>query len=323
MINAVFEFLNRHSNIIITTHENADADGLGAERVFSQIALSLGKQIRIINSSPISESFRFMDPGNTIEIWDEVKDDIPEKAGMVILDSSDEYYIGKLREYIPLASEVFAIDHHEPNPFSPLKGYIDPTASSTCELMVELAEAAGVKIAPGNAMAAYAGLVYDSGFFAYPKTTNRTFKAALTLVEDGVKPNEVYRALNENAPVGALLLQKTVLSTLEIHNQGRVAVQILKKEDLEKCHARFEDAENFINLPLKCREIEVSIMIKENKEGQTRCSLRSKGAVNVSKIAQTQGGGGHVTAAGFKSSFSLEETMGIILEKVNKELKKK
>jgi len=323
MKNAVFEFLNRHSSIIITTHDHADADGLGAERAFSQIVLSMGKQMRIINSSPTPENFTFMDPEYTIETWDAVQHELPEKAGMVILDTSDEYNIGKLKEYIPRAAEIFIIDHHEIAPLSKLKGYIDTSASSSCEMVVELAQDAGVVLSPDRARAAYAGIVYDTGFFAYSKTTNRTFKAALILVEDGVVPYDVYKELNEKATTGALLLQKAVFSTLEIHNQGRVAVQMLRKEDLENCGANFEDAEHFINIPLKSRDIEVSILIKENREGQVRCSLRSKGTVNVSKIAQTLGGGGHVRAAGFKSTHNPEETLHTILEKVGKALEKK
>ena len=322
MENLVFDFLKRHSSLLITTHDIADADGIGAELVFYQIARHYGIEARIINSSAIPENFQFMDPDQIIEQWDKVQDNLPKKAGMVVMDSSDEYHIGKLREYIEEAAEVFVVDHHESNPLSKLKGYMDSSASSTCEIALELAFAKGIKLTASTAKAAYTGIVYDTGFFAYSKTSIRTFKAALALVEAGVNPYEVYRDLNENASTGALLLQKTVISTLEIHNQGKIAVQILRKEDLDLCHASYEDAENFINLPLKCREIEVSILIKENREGQTRCSLRSKGGVNVSKIAQTLGGGGHVAAAGFKSSYGPDETLGIVLEKVRKELKK-
>ncbi|MCL2130390.1 MAG: bifunctional oligoribonuclease/PAP phosphatase NrnA [Treponema sp.] len=322
MENLVLDFLKRHSSIIITTHDIADADGIGAELVFIQIARHCGIEARIINASAVPDNFQFMDPDQIIEQWDKAQDNLPKKAAMVVMDSSDEYHIGKLRDYIDEASEVFVIDHHESNPLAKLKGYMDSSASSTCEIVLEFAFAMGIKLTPSTAKAAYTGIVYDTGFFAYSKTSSRTFKAALTLVETGVNPYEVYRDLNENASIGALLLQKTVISTLEIHNQGKVAVQILRKEDLEQCHASYEDAENFINLPLKCREIEVSLLIKENREGQTRCSLRSKGAINVSKIAQTLGGGGHVAAAGFKSPYGPDETLGIILEKLSKELNK-
>jgi len=189
-------------------------------------------------------------------------------------------------------------------------------------MMVELALKDGVVLTPECARAAYAGIVYDTGFFAYSKTTERTFRAALALVEAGVKPYEIYREMNENASTGSLLLQKQVLSTLKIQNQGRVAVQMLRKEDLETTGAHYEDAENFINVPLKSREVEVSVLIKENREGQTRCSLRSKGSINVSKIAQALGGGGHVSAAGFKSSLGPNETLEKVLEKVSEALDK-
>ena len=315
-------FLERHSSLIITTHDRADADGLGAEKVFSYIAAKMGKSARIINSSPVPEHFRFMDPDNSIEVWNDVKDTVNDNYALVILDTTDEYNIGDLKDFIPLAAEVLVIDHHEPNQFCAFKGLIDNTASSTCELVVEFANEKNIILPPEFAMAAYAGMVYDTGFFSYSKTTGRSFKAALALVEAGVKPYSVYQELNESSSNGTLLLQKKVLSTLEIHNQGRVATQVLSKDDLISLGAHYEDAENFINVPMKSKEIEVSILVKENKEGQVRCSLRSKGSVNVSKVAQILGGGGHVNAAGFKSSLSIEDTLEKIKSVITGELEK-
>ena len=322
MMNAVFEFLDRHSSVILTTHHPADADGLGAEKALAFIAGTMGKQARIVNSGPVPESFRFMDPGKKIEALDEAKEALPGGSGLLILDTTDEYNIGSIKDFLPSAAEVLVIDHHEPAPFCAFKGLVDNKASSTCELAVELAQARGIKLSAESAMAAYAGIVYDTGFFSYSKTTVRTFRAALALVEAGVNPYNVYRELSESGTIGALRLQKIVLSTLEISADGRVAVQVLRKEMLEKSGARFEDAENFINIPLKAKSVEVSVLVKENKEGQIRCSLRSKGKINVSRIAQTQGGGGHVSAAGFRSSRSMEETITNILGIISAELDK-
>jgi phosphoesterase RecJ-like protein len=90
---------------------------------------------------------------------------------------------------------------------------------------------------------------------------------------------------------------------------------ILRREDLAATGALFEDAESFVNIPIKSKGVLVSILVKENEEGKIRCSLRSKGAVNVSKIAQWFSGGGHALAAGFRSDATLEETMEQVLEK--------
>jgi phosphoesterase RecJ-like protein len=320
MADAVFDFLNRHSSLVVTTHENADPDGMGAELVFCQLAKSMGKNVRIVNSGAIAEKYRFLDAENAIESWGNFEKSLDREAALVIMDSADEYNIGELRDLIHYASEVFVIDHHEPNQFNPLKGYIDPTASSTCELAVELAMKAGISLTPVNARAAFAGIAYDTGFFAYSKTTLRTFKAAGALVEAGAVPYDTYREFYQKRNIGALLLERSVLGSLEIVDQGRVAVQVLRKEFLEKCGAALEDSEGFINTPLKCKDVEVSVLIKENKEGNVRCSLRSKGGVNVSKIAQSMGGGGHIAAAGFKSSKNLDETLHTILERISKEI---
>ena len=317
---AVFEFLERYSSLIITTHDPADPDGLGAEKIFSLLIKSMGKIVHIVNSGPIPENYRFTDPEAEIKTYADIKENIPRGAALVILDTTDEYNIGEIKEIIPHVPEVFVIDHHEPNQFCTFAGYIDSSASSTVELAVELLIEKGIAINPGHATAAYAGIVYDTGFFAYSKTTERTFRAALALVEAGVIPYMVYHELNESSSAASLLLQKIIFASLEIHNEGRVAIQMFRKEDLESSGARYEDAENFINMPMKCKDMEVSILVKENREGQVRCSLRSKGGVNVSKIAQSLGGGGHVAAAGFKSSLDPAKTCAMILEKVNEAL---
>jgi phosphoesterase RecJ-like protein len=118
----------------------------------------------------------------------------------------------------------------------------------------------------------------------------------------------------ESASRGALLLQKQSLSTLEFYEEGRIAIQTLRKEDFLSCGANFEDAEILVNIPLKAKEVEVSLLIKETPEGEVRCSLRSKGKINVSKVAQVFGGGGHAHAAGFKSRLNQEETLKKLLE---------
>jgi phosphoesterase RecJ-like protein len=310
------DLLKRHSTLVLTTHQNPDPDGLGAETVFAQICRDFGKQVRIINAESAPKRFSFMDRGREREVWEHLREPLPPKAALVILDTSDEYNIGRVREFIGEALEVFVIDHHEPSPFCTFRGYFDNTASSVCEMAVELAMDAGVTLNPLSANAAYSGIVYDSGSFAYSKTTARTFRAALSLVEAGVNPYEIYHELHETASTGVLLLQKKVLSTLKLYNEGRAAVQLLKKEDLSESGAQFDDAEHFVNEPMKANDIAVSVLIKENQEGKIRCSLRSKGGVNVSKIAQSFGGGGHVSAAGFHSRENMEKTLELVLEKI-------
>jgi phosphoesterase RecJ-like protein len=306
-----------NGRFVLTTHDTPDADGLGAELALAYILEKLHKEVCILNASSIPARFRFMDPLNKAGVWDQEKHrDLPGKAALIILDTSDEFHTGAMKEVIPLFSTVVVIDHHELNPRSTLEGYIDPSAAATSEMVMELAAHYGVSLDSETAMAVFAGISYDSGSFAYSKTSARTFKAAQALVEAGARPYEIYGALNESASTASLLLQSRVLTSLTLHCAGRVAALSLRREDLAATGANAEEAESFINIPLRARDVAVSILVKENEDGKIRGSLRSKGAVNVSKIAQQFSGGGHAMAAGFRSDATLEETMEQVLEKV-------
>jgi len=317
MIDKLKTFIERHDLFILTTHDPADADGLGAELVFACILRGAGKSFNIINSSPIPEQFGFMDRQGIIERLDSQKHAaLPEQAAVIMLDTADLHNIGQMRDLVCRAKEVFIVDHHEIMSASFFPGICDPTAASTCELAVELAALMGVTLESGAAFAAYAGMVYDTGFFAYQKTSARSFRAAITLLELGVNPNEAYLKLCENSAARALLLQKKAFASLEIHCGGQVASQILRQEDFTEAGAVNDDADGFVNVPLRAREILVSVMVKESRKGKVKCSLRSKGNIDVSKIAHDFGGGGHVNAAGFKSDVNVDQTLALALTKI-------
>jgi len=318
MIDKIKAFLERYNLFILTTHDPADADGLGAQLVFVCILRGLGKQFRIINSSPIPEQFKFMDRQGIIEILDSEKHrELPEQAAVIMVDTADMHNIGHMRDLVCRAKEVFIFDHHEVMSTSHFSGICDSTASSTCEMAVELALAMDITIEGDAAFAAYTGMVYDTGFFAYQKTSTRSFRAAITLLELGVNPTGAYQELCENTATRSLLLQKRAFASLEIQCNGQVATQVLRMEDFAETGAVNDDSDGFVNVPLRAREIVVSVMVKESRKGKVKCSLRSKGNIDVSKIAHDFGGGGHVNAAGFKSDLNIDQTLALTLTKIS------
>ncbi|MDR2575253.1 MAG: bifunctional oligoribonuclease/PAP phosphatase NrnA [Treponema sp.] len=317
MIDKLKTFLERHNHFILTTHDPADADGLGAQLVFACILRELGKQFRIINSNPVPEQFSFMDRQGIIEALDAEKHNtLPEQSAVIMVDTADLHNIGLMRDLVCRAKEVFIIDHHEIMSASHFSGICDPSAASTCEMAVELAAAMNVIIEDGAAFAAYTGMVYDTGFFAYQKTSARSFRAAITLLELGVNPTGAYQELCQNTATRALLLQKRAFASLEIHCNGKAASQVLRMEDFAETGAVNDDSDGFVNVPLRAREIVVSVMVKESRKGKVKCSLRSKGDIDVSKIAHDFGGGGHVNASGFKSDLNVDQTLDLALAKI-------
>jgi len=238
-------------------------------------------------------------------------------ARPVIVDTHDLGYLGdRSAAFVAASRRPLVIDHHEPKyPAGELE-LLDPAASSTCELVYYLSRALGAELPLDAAEAIFAGIIYDTGSFAYPKTSESTFACALDLVRSGVQPYEMHRRMYESASSGVLMLQKAVISSLELAAEGRIALLSLKKEDLASSGASYEDAEDLVNIPLQDKVVEVSVLFKENSEGRLRCSLRSKGAVNVARIAQDFGGGGHKTAAGFTCAAPLARAKGDVLQSI-------
>jgi len=317
----IINFINSNDNFILTAHETPDGDAIGSE-IAAYLALkSIGKTVRIMNADPMAEKYAFLDVDNAIELFssDEmIPEDIHDWV-LMILDTNDINNIGTIKEKVlSRVKDFFIYDHHEGGDSVSTANHIESEASSTCEMLYNLFAAMKIKMTYEMLVAIYLGIVYDTGSFIYPKTSAKTFAIAEICVSKGVNPNFVYSKLYESNSISSLMLQSRVLSTLEFFYDQHVAVQTMLKDDIIESGALYEEADSLINLPLKSEAIKVSVFFKENLEGILRCSMRSKGNIDVSFIAQIFNGGGHKTAAGFKSKYPLDEIKLKVLEMLNK-----
>ncbi len=304
---ALVSFLERNERLILTTHESPDGDGIGAELALCRALRSLGKRVVVLNSDPTPDRFRFLDAERTAGTIDESAPLLDDLGGwaLLILDTNDERGLGLVTERVlPRVRERFVVDHHEGEAAN---GLIDSDASATCEIVYRLLVAMKAPIDLPTSTALFAGIVFDTGSFAYPKTTAETFAVAHDLVRRGVVPNSVFSRIYESNSVPSLLLLSRVYASLELYFGNRVAVQYMGKEMISECGASYEEADEVVNFPLRSERVKVSVFFKERPDGLLRCSLRSKGGVDVSEIATAFGGGGHKTAAGFKCVYPLEQ----------------
>ena len=318
---SIADFINNNDRFILTAHETPDGDAIGSEIAAYFALKSLGKEVKIINADPMAEKYSFLDTENAIELYtDQLK--LPEDLGnwvLMILDTNDINNIGTIKvNILTRVRNHFIFDHHEGGDSVSSANHIESEASSTCEMLYELFTEMGIEKTYEMLVAIYLGIVYDTGSFIYPKTTARTFAIAEDCVRNGVNPNFIYAKLYESNSISSLMLQSRVLSTLEFYYDKHVAVQTMLKDDIIESGALYEEADSLINIPLKSEDIKVSIFFKENTEGILRCSMRSKGNIDVAFIAQIYNGGGHKTAAGFKSKYPLEEIKAKVLEMLNK-----
>jgi bifunctional oligoribonuclease and PAP phosphatase NrnA len=314
-------FIEEHDKFIITAHETPDGDALGSECALYSALKVLGKEVLIFNADPTPYKYQFIAEKRNIEqitSEEQLPDGIDEYV-LIILDTNDIENIGTVKDIVlTRVKDYFIIDHHENDDEFETNHLIQVDASSTCEILFSLFEELQIDLTFDLAQPLYVGIVYDTGSFIYPKTTARTFSIAEKLVRTGVNPNSVYSHLYESNSISALVLQSKVLASLELLYNSHVAVQTMLKETVQECGASYEEADTLINIPLKSEKILVSVFFKENLEGILRCSLRSKGDINVAEIAQRFSGGGHKTAAGFKCREPLETTKKEVLQQLQK-----
>jgi bifunctional oligoribonuclease and PAP phosphatase NrnA len=315
------DFLSRTQRFIVTSHETPDADAIGSECAISKALRGLGREVIVLNADPTPHKLSFLDPEKTIQFL-EREDQVPADIGeysLLMLDTNDTQNIGQIASLVlPRVREHFIIDHHEQEEDLMAGNFIRKSASSTAEILYLLLREMNVTIDREMAQALFTGIVYDTGSFIYPKTTALTFEIARDLVAKGVRPNTVYSKLYESNSISALILQARVLTTLELFFSNHVSLLTMTREMVVDSGANYEEADQLINIPLRSEDIRVSVFFKQNPAGLLRCSLRSKANINVAEIAQSFGGGGHRTAAGFKCHDTLEKSKQVVLEKLRK-----
>ncbi len=313
-------YLNTYDRFIISTHESPDPDGLGAEIAFKEFLLKLGKHALIINSDPTPSKFSFIDPDNEIIIFNEnMKIDNLNDFAVFVLDTNDFDNIGKTYHHIKESiRDVFIIDHHEGGQDKIKTNFIKVEASSTSEIIGNTLQHFGIIPSFKAAQALYAGIVFDTGCFKYPKTSPVTFVLAAQLVSLGVKPYEIYQQIYENNSLEVFRLRALMLSTMEVHFGGKLILLKLTPEMIKETNAPFSEGEVNINLPLSIQGVVASVLVKQDAGGPVKVSMRTKGNLDVAQIAIANGGGGHKNAAGYKSPYDFETTKMKVLEEMSR-----
>lgn len=292
MLSQVVELIENKTFFGITTHRRPDGDGIGSSLALWWLLKSLGKQAEVIVRDPVPSSCIRLPGADKVRRVETVDRDYD---AVFVIECSDVERpgINELDKQF-----VVNIDHHSTSELFGDINWIDSTASAVGEMIYNLCKAIGGRITRDIAECVYTALLTDTGSFHYSNTTERTFKVASELIRAGVKPAKLAESVFSSYPWSRIELLAKVMSSVKRHDSGTVASLRQSQEMLELASATEEDAEGFVNIPLSAEDVEAVVMLKESEPGIFRASLRSKGDVNVVKIAEKFGGGGHKNAAG-------------------------
>lgn len=321
--NRAIGLINNSQKVLITSHTRPDGDACGCVRAMCDILTGLGKEVHPVFMSPLPEWYEFLFEQKVPILGDNVTKEQLHKGHydecdlVIIVDTNSYVQLPGFDEWLKDSQiKVLVIDHHVTSDRLGDVELVDTTAAATGEIVFDLIKYAGWQISKAVAEALFVALSTDSGWFRFKNADARIYRSAAELIELGANPSEIYQKMYQNFSPARMKLMVRMLDSMELHFDGRVATQYIKRLDFDETGASGKDTENLIDECQRIASVEVAALFVELKDGGFRCSLRSKGDVNVREIAQKYGGGGHTVAAGVNLEGSLEKSMKSILEEV-------
>lgn len=309
----MIEALSRARRVLLTTHVRPDGDAIGTTAAMSMGLRRRGVESEVLLLTHVPHKYEFLYADNGVK-WIDVERGWPaslqfEKFDtLLVCDTGTWSQLPGLRERIADWSvPKLVLDHHLTQEDWADHKLVITEAGAAGEIAAELLEQWDVKIDAPIATALFIAIASDTGWFQFSNTRPFTMRLAATLMEAGVNTDEVYKHLYQSERPQRVALQTRAMQSLELLANNRLAVMTVRKRDFEQTGAGVPATENLINIPLQVASVEVSLLFVEPPEGgPVRVSLRSKGAIDVSKFAETFGGGGHARAAGLKLEATLE-----------------
>jgi bifunctional oligoribonuclease and PAP phosphatase NrnA len=307
MLSQVVELIESKRRFMITSHVRPDGDSTGSSLALYWTLKALGKEADVIMRDPIPVHYRELPGAHEILVRPELTE---RYDAAFVIECSDID-----RPALPGLEKQFVvnIDHHTTTASFGDINWIDATAAAVGEMIYNLCKALGVTVNQQIAECVYTALLTDTGSFHYSNTTERTFKIASELVRRGARPAHIARALYESQPYSKIKLLGRVLSTLRCDETGRLAWVSMTRDMMLESGATEDDLDGIVSHPMSIDGVEAVAFFKEMQPGHFRISLRSKGTVDVSKVAERFGGGGHKCASGCAFVGNLESAEDRVL----------
>lgn len=302
------DFLIKNDDYLISGHVQPDGDVFGSTFAMYLILKNFDKKVTVsFEPAFVPKKYRFLQ-----ETKIKNKKDISVVENFIVMECPDRKRLGALEELSLKAVNVINIDHHLENDFYGDLNIVDPGASATTEMIYKLARILNVDITKKIANCIYVGLVTDTGRFQYSNTKAETLDLAAEMVRKGVEPGFIFEAIYENCSMQSLVLLGTVVNNMKLAADGKIIWSYIDRKSTPP-GTDPGDTENLINYLRSVEGPKVAALIKMDDD-EHKVSLRSKGDLDVAKIASKMNGGGHKNAAGFSSKMKLDE-MVLWLEK--------
>ncbi len=311
------EIVREHNRFVVTSHVRPDGDSIGSAVALRAGLQQLGKQVTIVNPTIAPPRYAFLDPNREILAANDpvARAVVRDAEVIIIVDTSSWDQIGPVRPLIESAqAKRVVIDHHVSEDDLGAVMFKDTTLPACGLLVLEALTALNCTITPEIAESLFAAIATDTGWFRFESTSALVLRVAAELVDQGARPDYVYRRIFEENSLARLHLMGRALTRLNLSPSKRASYTYISRLDLQETGALQQDTEDVVNYTLTLAEAEIGLLFIELDERRTKVSFRSKGSISCTELAARFGGGGHQHAAGAVLNMSLQEAMKTVLE---------
>ena len=310
-LETIAEILKGSQSVLVVTHVSPDPDAVGSCGALTMALQSMGIETDFFLTSAVPYKMSKLLPFDPIR-------ELPEKrySTVAVIDCANTDRLGEeFRDQIlSAANQIICIDHHISHSNFTNLCYVEPTKSSSAQLIYDLLRILKAEISPKIADLLYAGLCDDTGSFRWSNANEEAFTYAAYLVKAGANPSEVSRNMYFSIPARILKLRAYALSALEYYCDGRVCFLPISSKILSELECSDDDTDGLVDEARSGEKVVVAAIIRQS-EDRWRFSLRSKSdSVDVNALSLKFGGGGHKLAAGYRRKGDLEVLKRELLE---------
>jgi phosphoesterase RecJ-like protein len=303
------ELVRSHQRFLLTTHIRPDGDGLGSMLALADTLEGHGKDVRLTVASTLPPRYDFLAPPGRIHRFEPTADGWGDPQAVIVLDTGTWNQLGDFGNFLKTTPVIkVVIDHHPTQDDLGALRLVDTTAEATGRLTYEAIKALGGPLTEPAANHLFVALAMDTGWFRHSNTTAATFKLAEELVRAGARPTPLYDELFERNTLPRLKLMGLVLDRVTVTAAGRVAFSEIRRTDYAQTGATTQDTEDLVNFTRSLAGVEVGMFFMEQPRGGVKVSFRSRSYVDVARLAEQFGGGGHRLASGATFADPLDQT---------------
>lgn len=294
-IEALLDLIRERETFVVTSHARPDGDAIGSSLALAYFLESMGKQAHVAFADPVPAIHKSL-PGA-----ERITRTLPAVSpdALIVLECDTLERTGfRISDFERLnAPFLINIDHHRSGrPYADFN-WIDPDSAAVGAMIYEMVIAAGITLSAPMATCLYAAILTDTGSFTYPSTIAATFGLAEHLLQSGANSNAVAQAVYFSHTPGKIRALGAALFKMRI--EDCVAWSWITLDEMEQASATIEDCEGVVNYLISIAGVRAAVFLREMPDGEHyRLSLRSKSGVDVARVAEVFGGGGHQNASG-------------------------